>query len=156
MKMTIVAKKDCSIGGKQYKSGGIYDVDTAAFDIRKMANHGVVEKITTEDAYTKYCEIQYLQLQGYLDEKMVDYRLIRFAPDGSVQVYPESNYKRYHRKCSLFLHQVPPKLYHEVVVPGIIQLCKRVGITIHVQSYARTSDGCTLYTNLYVAKGYVL
>lgn len=42
------------------------------------------------------------------------------------------------------IFKAPPKVYHEVLVPGLRDLCKRLNVTILPDKYERTEEGCTL------------
>ena len=130
--MKVVVKKPVVVHGYRYNAGCIINVDPADLDIQTMMTQGALQF-----EYGGYFpeEKAYEALTGYLDEKGVEYML---GEDG---FSPLESYM-------LTLLGVPPRLYHEVVVPGLIEICRSRGLGMKATRYERDEAGCTLQMEL--------
>ena len=88
----------------------------------------------TNDLGTVLAEVEkssraYRAIYIYIQEKGVEvgWNALIFKPDVFFSIY-----------------KAPPKVYHEVLVPGLRDMCKRLNVTIIPEKYERTKEGCTL------------
>jgi len=126
--MRVVITQPCALNGKHWKSGDIVDIDPRDYDINAMIAQGFINEKSPEQVYY---HIQagraFDQLKSYLDEKGVDYD---YKVTGAVA-------------SRAILVDVPERLYREVVVPGIIDLCKRLSIKFIPSEFKRyEGDRC--------------
>jgi len=84
------------------------------------------------------------QLKDYLDEKGVDYVLGELVKEesqfGDTLVYATQFFWD-NNQYFMVVYDVPKKMYHEVIVPGLRSFCYHYGITLKAHAYKAVEDG---------------
>ena len=145
--MHVVIKKRCAWGGQQWNPGDIIDIARGQFDKTLMEASGLFQfpKSNREHA------VEVLEgLQGYLCEKGVEYIIgstVTLGTDIERTVVREQHYDPT-GAISLLLVDVPKRMYHEVVVPGLIHYCKSRGLRFQARNYKRLGSKRSLELQL--------
>jgi hypothetical protein len=99
----------------------------------------MLEMIQANLSMGKYHDWAFEQIEAYFVEKGVDYRM-----GGPLQSASPAMHDYYivgpEGFMPFMLLEVPQRLYHEVVVPGLRELCGRVHVLMQVLSYAKRDD----------------
>ena len=150
--MLVRVNLNCKVLGREYHRGDVVELDqtTAAYfevahNVHQAAGIGMLSHFTPINESYK----AYLEVEEYLDEKGVEnyigmpVNLEEAERIGDVRMTLGSRSNK-NEHPTLILWDVPHRLFHEVVVPGLIDVCRRVGVRIQAQKYEREGDGRSL------------
>jgi len=104
-----------------------------------MANY---ERMRTKNSelYSTYLNWALFQIYEYLDEKGVFWRF-----PGPYEARIEDS--------AMLLEGVNPRLFHQVVVPGLRAMCKRLKIRLKALDYVRREETCDFAMKLWIRYG---
>jgi hypothetical protein len=100
-----------------------------------------------------YSNVVYRRIEAYLEEKGVDFEIGSFPRTPKNYGGLDANKPQYASEpgdsVSLIMSEVPTKMYHHVIVPGLRQLCAEGFVNIVPVLYSSDAKGCHLAANLF-------